>query len=39
MENVLGENFHRGVWNIWGRAHLKLFCECGKGTILPYWQL
>jgi hypothetical protein len=26
-------------WNIWGRAHLGFFCGCGKGTILPYWQL
>jgi hypothetical protein len=28
-----------GVWNIWGRAHLGFFCGCGKGTILPCWQL
>jgi hypothetical protein len=33
--NLLGEKFHRGVWNIWGRAHLGFFCGCGKGTILP----
>jgi hypothetical protein len=37
--NLLGAKFHRGVWNIWGRAHLGFFCGCGKGTILPCWQL
>jgi hypothetical protein len=35
----MGEKFHRGVWNIWGRAHLGFFCGCGKGTILPCWKL
>jgi hypothetical protein len=28
--NLLGENFYRGIWNIWGRAHLGFFCGCGK---------
>jgi hypothetical protein len=37
--NLLGEKFHRGVWNIWGGAHLGLFCGCSKRTVLPYWQL
>jgi hypothetical protein len=27
------------IWNIWGRSHLGFFCGCGKGTILPCWQL
>jgi hypothetical protein len=33
------EKSFRGVWNIWGRAHLGFFCGCGKGTILPCWKL
>ena len=37
--NLLGAEFHRGFWNIWGRAHLGIFCGCGKGTVLPCWQL
>jgi hypothetical protein len=32
--NLLGEKFHRGIWNIWGRAHLGFFCGCGQRTIL-----
>jgi hypothetical protein len=36
---LTGSKFHRGVWNIWGRAHLGFFCGCGKGTVLPCWQL
>jgi hypothetical protein len=26
--NLLGENFHRGFRNIWGRSHLGFFCGC-----------
>jgi hypothetical protein len=33
--NLLGEKFHGGIWNIWGRAHLGFFCGCGQGIILP----
>jgi hypothetical protein len=38
-ETYWEKEFHRGVWNIWGRAHLGFFCGCGKGTILPCWKL
>jgi hypothetical protein len=34
--NLLEAKFHRGVWNIWGRAHLGKFYGCGQGKILPY---
>ena len=27
MGNLLGENLHRGVWNIWGRSHLEFFVD------------
>jgi hypothetical protein len=37
--NLLGENLHRGLWNIWGRAHLGFFCRCDKGKIFPCWKL
>jgi hypothetical protein len=30
----LGAKFHRGIWNIWGRAHLGFFCGCGQRTVL-----
>jgi hypothetical protein len=33
--NLLGAEFHRGVSNIWRRAHLGFFCGCGKGTYYP----
>jgi hypothetical protein len=26
-------------WNIWGRPHLGFFYGCGKGAVLPCWQL
>ena len=39
VHNLLGAEFHRGFWNIWGRAHLGFFCGCGKSTVLPCWQL
>jgi hypothetical protein len=32
--NLLGENFHRGIWNILGRSHLGFFCGCRQRTIL-----
>jgi hypothetical protein len=34
---LLREKLHRGFWNIWGQAHLGMFCACGQGTILPCW--
>jgi hypothetical protein len=28
--NLLKEKFHRGIWNIWGRAHLGFFVDAVK---------
>jgi hypothetical protein len=33
--NLLGENFYRGVWNIWGQAHLGFFGDAVKEQYYP----
>jgi hypothetical protein len=33
--NLLGEKFHRGVWNIWGRSHLGFFLDMVKEKYYP----
>jgi hypothetical protein len=32
---LLGENFHKGVWNIWGRAHLGFFLDAVEEQYYP----
>jgi hypothetical protein len=33
--NLLGEKFHRRVWNIWGQAHLIFFVDAVKEQYYP----
>jgi hypothetical protein len=33
--NLLGAEFHRGFWNIWGRAHLEIFLDAVKEQYYP----
>jgi hypothetical protein len=35
---LLGEKFHRGVRNIWGKPTREFFMDV-EGKILPYWKL
>jgi hypothetical protein len=33
--NLLGAKFHKGIWNIWGQAHLGFFVDAVKEQYYP----
>ena len=36
--NLLGSKFHRGIWNIWGWAHLVFFVDVVKEQYYPVYN-